>query len=400
MESLIGERYAYFKNFLNERDRRLLLAVEAKVIGHGGIQQVADQTGASRTTISTGLGELEEEAPSWESSNRVRKEGGGRKSKKDQTEGLAEQLEKVVEPTTAGAPEQPLKWTSKSLRKISDALKAEGFNVSHQLVGDLLTEMGFILQANRKKIEGKNHPDRDDQFHYISEQVMAFQHQNAPVISVDTKKKELVGPFKNQGREWHKKGEAEDVLVHDFSSQGEGTAIPYGVYEITQNEGWVNVGITHDTATFAVESIRRWWQMMGSQVYQQPKSLLITADGGGSNGAKVRLWKVELQKFANELGIPISICHFPPATSKWNKIEHRLFSFITQNWRGKPLISYRTIVNLISNTTNKGGLIVKSELDKNQYEKGIKVTDQQLAEVNIHKADFHGEWNYTIHPQK
>ena len=400
MASQIGKRYAYYKDFLSERDRRLLLAVEAKVIGHGGIKQVSEQTGVSRTTVSNGLKELEKGVPPPISEQKIRQEGGGRKQKKDQTEGLAERLEQLVEPATAGSPEHPLKWTSKSLRKLADGLKAEGFDVSHRLVGDLLKQMGFSLQANKKKIEGNNHPDRDDQFHYISAQVKDFQKQKAPVISVDTKKKELVGRFKNEGKEWHEKGAAEDVLVHDFASQGEGKAIPYGVYDISQNEGWVNVGITHDTAAFAVESIRRWWQMMGRKVYGYPERLLITADGGGSNGVRVRLWKTELQKLANEMQVSISVCHFPPATSKWNKIEHSLFAYITQNWRGKPLISFQTIVNLIGETTTKGGLVVKSKLDTNEYEKGIKVSDQQLAELNIDKADFHGEWNYTIKPQK
>lgn len=400
MDGHIGQRHAILKQHLNERDRRLLLAAEAKVLGHGGIEIVSQQTSAARATISTGLKELNANKPIPDAQKHIRRKGGGRKQKQQQMQGLSQQLKQIVEPTTAGSPEHALKWTSKSLRKLSAALKAEGFDVSHKLVGQLLKQMGYSLQVNKKKIEGKSHPDRDAQFHHINEQIKVFQQQNCPVISVDTKKKELVGRFKNQGKEWHKKGEAEQVLVHDFASQGEGKAIPYGIYDISQNQGWVNVGITHDTAAFAVESIRRWWQMMGNKVYKQPPKLLITADGGGSNGVRVRLWKTELQKLANELNMSVSVCHFPPATSKWNKIEHRLFSYITQNWRGKPLISYQTIINLIGQTTTQSGLIVKSGLDSNNYEKGIKVTDKELATLNIYKEEFHGEWNYTIHPIK
>jgi len=398
MEGYIGQRYAILKQLLNERDRRLLLAAEAIVLGHGGIKKGVEQTGVSRTTISTGLKELKEPPPEATAEKRIRKPGGGRKQKQHQLKGLAERLEQIIEPTTAGSPEHMLKWTSKSLRKLSDALKAEGYDVSHKLAGQLLKQMGYSLQANKKRMEGKSHPDRDAQFHYINKKVTAFQQNSCPVISVDTKKKELVDQFKNQGKAWHKKGHPEEVLVHDFASQGEGKAIPYGVYDISQNQGWVNVGITHDTAAFAVESIRRWWQMMGRKVYDQPSKLLITADGGGSNGVRVRLWKIELQKLANELNMAITVCHLPPATSKWNKIEHRLFAYITQNWRGKPLISFQTIVNLIGQTTTRTGLVVKSELDTKHYEKGIKVTDGQLAAVNMTKDEFHGEWNYTIHP--
>lgn len=408
MENTIGQRYRLLKPYLNERDRRLLLAAEAKLLGHGGIQIVTEQTGVSRQTISTGLKELRGELPvagdpgigESTKSGRIRKEGGGRKQKQEQLQGLLRRLAELVEPTTGGSPEHLLKWTSKSLRNLSDALKAEGFDVSHKLVGQLLKQMGYSLQANRKKAEGKSHPDRDAQFQYINEQIHAFQQEGCPVISVDTKKKELVGRFKNQGREWRKKGDSEQVLVHDFLSQGEGKAIPYGIYDIGQNQGWVTVGITHDTAAFAVESIRRWWQMMGCKVYKRPAKLLITADGGGSNGVRVRAWKIELQNLANELNMEICVCHLPPATSKWNKIEHRLFCYITQNWRGKPLLSYQTIINLIGATTTKAGLVVKSELDTRHYEKGRKVSDDQLAAVNLHKATFHGEWNYTIKPIK
>ena len=323
---------------------------------------------------------------------------GGRKRAIDKDCSLKADLEALVEPVTRGDPESPLRWTCKSVRKLAAELNRMGHKVSHNLVAELLRSMGYSLQANRKTLEGASHPDRDGQFEHISEKVNSFQEQGQPVVSVDTKKKELVGDFKNNGQELRPKGHPEKVRVHDFIIPELGRASPYGVYDITENAGWVSVGTDHDTASFAVESIRRWWSCMGRERYPQAERLLITADGGGSNGYRIRLWKLELQALANETGMAISVSHFPPGTSKWNKIEHRLFSFITQNWRGKPLVSHEVIVNLIAATTTKKGLHVQCEIDTNSYPKGIKVTEHQMRNINIAPDSFHGEWNYTISP--
>ncbi|OIP87656.1 MAG: ISAzo13 family transposase [Syntrophaceae bacterium CG2_30_49_12] len=400
MENIIEKRFKLFSPFLNEKQRRILAAIEAQILGYGGASRVAKTTGLSRNTVAAGALELERDkiediAPIKE---RIRKPGGGRKRTIQKDHTLKADLEQLIEPVTRGDPESALLWTCKSVRRLADELKKMGHETSHRMVAEMLGQMGYSLQANRKTIEGGSHPDRDAQFEYIHQKVKQFQKQRQPVISVDTKKKELVGNFKNQGREWRPKGSPEEVLVYDFESLGGGKITPYGVYDLSQNKGWVSVGVDKDTAAFAVESIRRWWKTMGHKVYPMAKRLLITADGGGSNGSRVRLWKTELQKLSNETGLSIFICHFPPGTSKWNKIEHRLFSFISQNWRGKPLISHEVIVNLISSTTTKTGLQVECEIDPNSYPKGVKVTDKELKAVNLLKDSFYGEWNYTIKP--
>lgn len=396
----IKKRYELLESFLNEKQRRLLAAAEAEILGYGGLSTVSRATGLSRNTIKAGRANLNEERASGivQFYGRIRQVGGGRKRtiKKDTT--LEADLEKLIEPITRGDPESPLRWTCKSVRKLADELNKMGHRTSHRLVAELLKQMGYSLQANRKTIEGSWHPDRDAQFEYIHSKIKEFQKQQQPVISVDTKKKELVGNFKNSGLEWRPKGQPEEVLVHDFESLGEGKVNPYGIYDIFQNKGWVNVGVDHDTATFAVESIRRWWNTMGSHLYPKASSLLITADSGGSNGARVKLWKIELQRLSNETGLSISVGHLPPGTSKWNKIEHRLFSFISQNWRGKPLVSHEVIVNLIASTKTKTGLQVKCTMDYNTYPKGVKITDKELKNVNLIRDSFHGEWNYTIRP--
>jgi transposase len=399
-EKTIERRFKLLSPFLNERQRRILAAIEAQILGYGGVSRVARATGLSRNTVAAGAveferGSVEEVAAAKE---RIRKPGGGRKRTVQKDPMLKAELEQLIEPVTRGDPESALLWTCKSVRRLADELKKMGHETSHRMVADLLNQMGYSLQANRKTMEGGSHPDRDAQFEYIHQKVKQFQKGCQPVISVDTKKKELVGQFKNQGRQWRPKGRPEEVLVYDFESLGRGKVTPYGVYDLSQNKGWVSVGVDKDTAAFAVESIRRWWKTMGKKVYPRAKRLLITADSGGSNGSRVRLWKVELQKLSNETGLSISVCHFPPGTSKWNKIEHRLFSFISQNWRGKPLISHEVIVELISATTTKTGLGVECEIDPNIYPKGIKVTDKELKAVNLLKDSFHGEWNYTINP--
>ena len=366
--------------------------------GYGGVALVSRITGLARSTIGRGLGELRSGAAI--DPKRVRRAGGGRKALAAQDATLLDDLRGLVEPETRGDPEAPLLWTAKSLRKLAAGLQALGHRIGHNVVGDVLREMGYSLQANRKTREGSHHPDRDAQFGYINQQVTAALAAGEPAISVDTKKKELVGDFKNAGREYRPKGQPEPVRVHDFLIPELGRAAPYGVYDIGDNAGWVSLGIDHDTASFAVNAIRRWWQTMGQQRYPEARRLTITADGGGSNGARVRLWKLELQRLADELGLAITVCHLPPGTSKWNKIEHRLFSFITQNWRGKPLVSHQVIVQLIAATTTKAGLTVRCELDTNSYPAGIKVADAELASVNLQRHDFHGEWNYTIAPRR
>lgn len=393
-------RFKTLAPIISERVRRLLAAAEVLSLGHGGIATVSSATGLSRNTIVRGLTELENSGDSEIQNDtvRIRKEGGGRKKAIDIDPAIRENLDTLVNPTTRGDPMSPLRWTCKSLRHLEKELVKLGHKVSYRVVGELLKEMDYSLQGARKTLEGTDHPDRNAQFEHINAESIRFFRECQPVISIDTKKKEVVGNFKNQGREWQPQGEPEKVSTHDFPSKELGRVAPYGVYDIWRNEGWVSVGIDHDTAEFAVESIRRWWQSMGQGVYPHAKKLLITADCGGSNGYRVRLWKVALQKLANDIGLQIWVCHFPPGTSKWNKIEHRLFSHITQNWRGKPLVSYEVIVNLIGNTATTKGLKVKCELDTNKYEKGKIVTDGMLANVNMQVNNFHGEWNYSISP--
>jgi transposase len=395
----IEVRFKALGPLLNERGRRRFAAAEALAAGHGGVKAVSRITGLARSTITRGLAELRDEAATGVPSDRVRRAGAGRKPLAVTDETLLGDLRTLVEPTTRGDPMAPLLWTAKSLRNLAAELQALGHSIGHNVVAKLLRQLGYTLQANRKTLEGASHPDRDAQFNYISDQVKAALADSQPAISVDTKKKELVGDFKNNGREYRPKGDPEKVRVHDFLIPELGRASPYGVYDIADNSGWVSVGIDHDTASFAVNSIRRWWQAMGRERYPQARRLLITADGGGSNGSRVRLWKLELQTLANEFDLEITICHLPPGTSKWNKIEHRLFSFITQNWRGRPLVSYQTIVQLIAATTTDNGLTVRSEVDTSTYPKGVKITDAEINAINLHRHDFHGEWNYTIKPQ-
>jgi transposase len=377
----------------------LYLAAEAKVIGYGGVSTVSRMTGVSRSAISAGYKDYDQAKENKISPGRIRKEGGGRKRTVATDVTLKTDLEALIEPVTRGDPESPLRWTCKSVRNLSDELNRMGHKTSHRMVAELLHEMEYSLQGNRKTLEGESHPDRNAQFEFINQRVKALQSMEQPVISVDTKKKELVGDFKNGGKELRPKGDPEKVRVHDFKIPELGRVAPYGIYDMTHNIGWVNVGLDHDTSAFAVESIRRWWHSMGRELYPQAKHLMVTADGGGSNGYRIKLWKVELQKLADETGLSIQVCHFPPGTSKWNKIEHRLFSFISQNWRGKPLISYEVIVKLIAATTNRIGLKVKCQLDTNFYPKAIKVSDREMADINIQRDSFHGEWNYTISPK-
>lgn len=396
----VKKKFFLLSPFLDERTRRLWAATEALDLGYGGISAVSRATGVSRRAITEGCKELKEtgsKSKPLPSFPPVRRKGGGRKSIEDKYPNIREELELLLDPVTRGDPESPLRWTCKSVRVLAAELKNRGINVSYVAVSFLLKDMGYSLQANQKVKEGSRHPDRNEQFEYIYNQINLFQEGSQPVISVDTKKKELVGDFKNAGKEWRPMGKPERVQVHDFPLEG-GKVAPYGVYDLTQNSGWVNLGTSADTAEFAVESIRRWWLKMGRAVYPDANKLLITADGGGSNGYRIRLWKKELQQFANDTGLEITVSHFPPGTSKWNKIEHRLFSFITMNWRGKPLISHEVIVNLIASTRTKGGLSVKCEIDTNSYKKGVKVTDQELKMIQLSKHEFHGEWNYTISP--
>src|SRR6266568_6008061 len=390
------KRYREMAAVLNEQSRRRFVAMEARALGHGGVSLMARISGLARSTIYHGVCYIRDKVSA--SPGRVRRAGGGRKTKASQDATLVSDLKSLVEPVTRGDPMQPLLWTTRSLRNLVDALAKKGHEVCPTVVGNLLRGMGYSLQANSKTREGDQHIDRDGQFQYINTQAKAYLAANEPVISVDTKKKELVGNFKNNGREWRPKGTPEPVNIHDFIDPKVKRAVPYGVYDITNNAGWVSVGTDHDTASFAVNAIRRWWRAMGKKRYPNAKRLMITADGGGSNGYRVRLWKVELQKLADELKLPITVCHLPPATSKWNKIEHRLFSFITINWRGKPLRSYRTIVQLIAATTTEAGLKVRAELDERKYPKGLNVSDAQLAAVNISRHSFHGDWNYTVSP--
>ena len=393
----IRERYTALLPHLDERGRRSFAACEARSAGYGGIAAVARATGIAASTIGRGLKDMADgsDVPT----ERVRRDGGGRKPLTASNPTLLDDLMALVSPGERGDPMSPLRWTAKSLRRLAAELHERGHRISHTVVGELLKRAGFSLQANRKTREGADHPDRDAQFDHINVRVTQALAANQPVISVDTKKKELVGDFKNGGREWRPQGNPETVRVHDFLIKELGRAVPYGVYDLAANAGWVSVGIDHDTATFAVQTIGTWWHAVGAHRYPGAPYLTITADGGGSNGARVRLWKWELQQLADELGIAISVHHLSPGTSKWNKIEHRLFSFISMNWRAKPLISYQVIVDLIGSTTTETGLTVRCELDTKAYPKGIAVSDRDMATINIQCDQFHGDWNYTIRPR-
>ena len=396
-EAEIKLRFSRLEGWLDERSRRLWAAAESAAHGRGGISLVARASGISRRAIAVGLAELRKKPDrSRRAHLPIRQKGGGRKKAALKDPKLVVDLEKLLEPVTRGDPQSPLRWTCKSVRNLADELRAQGHKVSHVLVAELLHEQKYSLQANRKTKEGSSHPDRNAQFEYINAKATEFLQSGQPAISVDTKKKEQVGDYKNEGREWRPQGQPESVQVHDFAKQKD---VPYGVYDLGQNAGWVSVGTDHDTSAFAVESIRRWWTMMGHDVYPHAGRLLITADSGGSNGSRVRLWKLELQKLADETGLAISVCHFPPGTSKWNKIEHRLFSFITKNWRGKPLVSHEIIVNLIAATTTRTGLRVQSQVDTGKYPKGVKVSKAEFAAIQLRPDAFHGEWNYLITPR-
>jgi Rhodopirellula transposase DDE domain len=399
----VRTKYELLCPIMNERMRRQWAASEALSLPRGGVSVVAQATGLSRTTIGAGIRELRTQAdlPAEQVyPERVRRPGGGRHPLVSNDPLLIEDLEALVEPATRGDPQSPLRWTAKSTRRLADELNDQGHQVSHATVAALLEDLDYSLQANRKTREGKGHPDRDAQFQYIDKQVRAFQKEGQPVISVDSKKRELIGDFKNPGREWQPRGAPEKVKVYDYPDKALGKVTPGGVYDLTLNDGWVSVGIDHNTAQFAVETIRRWWQSMGSKVYHDAKRLLITADSGGSNARRGRLWKVSLQGLADLLNLVISVCHFPPGTSKWNKIEHRMFSHITENWRGRPLRSRATVVSLIGNTTTTTGLHIEAGLDSNSYPIGIEVSDEELATLQIRPHSFHGEWNYTISPKR
>jgi transposase len=392
----LAEKINSFLPLLNEEQKRIYLATETIYLGRGGKAKIEKLIGVSHNTINKGLKELSSGMLTMPSL-RIRKKGGGRK-KKITTE-IWKKLEAFIEPHTRGEPESPLQWVSKGLRNIEMALKKDGIEASHRIVGDALKERGFSLQSNRKTYEGKGHEDRDGQFEFINRKVGEYLSENQPVISVDAKKRELIGNYKNNGKEWHQKNSPLKVNAYDFLTDAEGVAIPYGIYDMGINKGWVNIGITKDTAEFAVQSIKNWWYKMGIYYHNNATSLFVTADGGGSNSSKGKLWKFELQKFANETGMKIEVSHFPPGTSKWNKIEHRLFSYISKNWRGKPLVSYEVIVKLISSTKTTKGLDVECEIDDGIYETGINISKKQMKEINVIGSQFHKEWNYTIMPQ-
>ena len=396
----LQKKFSSVLPYLDESAARLYLGSEARILGRGGKQRVAKLAGVSRVRIDKGIAELSADKVFDKNTfpSRIRKIGGGRKQHKQSQSGLMEALESIVNPHTRGDPMKVLLWSSKSLRNIETALKEMGYFVSYVTVGDLLKSLGYSLQANKKTQEGGKDPDRNDQFEFINKTATVFMTENSPVISVDCKKKELIGNFKNAGTDWFSKGNAPEVNVYDFIDKELGKAVPYGVYDIAKNEGWVSVGISKDTAAFAVNSIRNWWQEMGKEKYPLADKLLVTADGGGSNSSRSRLWKTELQKLASETGLEIHVCHFPPGTSKWNKIEDRMFSHITKNWRAKPLESLEVIVNLIANTTTQKGLTIKAKADKNEYEKGIKIDDETLHNINLTHKKFRGEWNYKINP--
>lgn len=399
----VQDKYGRLSSMMNERLRRHWAACEAMGLGYGGITAVSRATGLSRPTIHQGIREVRQQMPQLaeelQTPQRARHAGGGRKCSAEQDPTLRKDLERLLESTTRGDPAGPLLWTCKSTRRLAEELKAEGHSLSHMTVDRLLSQMGYSLQANRKTREGSSNPDRNAQFEHINAKVRRFQKQGQPVVSVDTKKRELVGDFKNAGREWHPKGQPQEVRVHDFRDEQLGVAIPYGVYDLSRNEGWVSVGIDHDTAPFAVESIRRWWRRMGKRVYPQARELLIVADAGGSNSSRNRLWKLQLQALADETGLTVHVCHLPPGTSKWNKIDHRMFCHIAENWRGRPLVSRAVIVNLIGHTTTREGLKIRAAVDEGAYERGIKVSDEQFASVKLCPEAFHGEWNYAIKPR-
>jgi hypothetical protein len=395
----IRRKFLAMAPLLDERSRRQWAATEAMELPYGGITSVAVATGLSRMTITTGICELRKQSADQAPTSRIRRPGAGRNCLEDSDPGLWIALDALIDPLTRGDPESPLRWTCKSTRRLAEALRGQGHPVSARKVAALLGEMGYSLQANRKTREGGKHPDRNAQFEFINNLTKRLQRRGQPVVSVDTKKKELLGDFKNPGQEWQPEGEPEEVRVHDFKDPELGKAIPYGVYDVANNQGWVSVGVDHDTAYFAAQTIRRWWEKMGSQRFPRARELLITADGGGSNSCRSRLWKVALQQLADQIELKLQISHFPPGTSKWNKIEHRLFSFITQNWRGKPLVSRQAIVNLIASTTTRTGLIVRAALDTTLYQTGIKVSDEDLAKLKLTPADFHGEWNYVVRPR-
>jgi len=403
-DSPIAQRWELMRERLDERQRRAFAAAEAKVLGRGGVSQVVAATGMARNTVMAGMQELEGSSNEFiaavplADAGSTRRSGGGRKAATQKDPSLVPDLLALVDPTSRGDPQSPLRWTCKSLRVLADELKAGGHAISHVVVGRLLKDEGYSLQANAKVIEGNQSPDRNAQFEHINATVSAALAGGQPVISVDTKKKELVGQYKNGGREWHPEGVPEEVRVHDFVDPEMGRANPYGVYDIGADEGWVSVGTDHDTSAFAVQTIRRWWFSMGRARYPKATELTITADGGGSNGYRVRLWKLELGRLAKETGLRIRVCHFPPGTSKWNKIEHRLFSFITMNWRGRPLISHEVIVQLIASTKTRSGLKVRSEIDANSYPKGLVISDADFAKIKLEPEVFHGEWNYSLRP--
>jgi hypothetical protein len=398
----LRQKYHMLKPELDERGRRLWAASELLVLGYGGLKVVVEATGLGENTVRRGCQELQATvgAPPAQV-RRIRRQGGGRKPLTGAEQELLTVLEGLVEPTARGDPMSPLRWTCKSTRRLATELSRQGHRISHTKVAQLLDKLGYSLQGTRKVQEGASHPDRNTQFAHINEQVKAFQQAGQPVVSVEAKKKELVGDFANKGREYRPKGQPPRVRVYDFVDKDLGKVCPYGVYDMTRNQGWVSVGTDHDTAQFAVESLRRWWYQMGCKVYPQAEKMLITADGGGSNASRNRLWKLELQRLADDTGLMIQVCHFPPGTSKWNKIEHRMFCHITENWRGKPLTDHEVIVNLIGNTTTAAGLTIQAALDQGIYPTGLKVTDQQMQELNLHPADFHGQdWNYSIRPRQ
>jgi Rhodopirellula transposase DDE domain len=397
----VRTKFELLRPLMTERLRRQWAACEAQLLGRGGVAAVAEATGLSRTTLWAGLKELRQRADQPQQDlhpERVRLPGAGRPFLGDADPTLVRDLEALVEPTTRGDPQSPLRWTCKSTRKLAEELQRRGHHVSHQTVAALLHDLDYSLQANRKTREGASHPDRNAQFEHLNARVRAFQRRGQPVVSVDSKKRESIGDFKNPGREWQPAGSPEEVRTKDFPDKRLGKVTPSGVYDVTRNEGWVSVGIDHNTAQFATETIRRWWREMGCRAYPQARELLLLADAGGSNSSRARLWKVSLQALADTLGLRISVCHFPPGTSKWNKIDHRMFCHITQNWRGRPLRSRAMVVNLIGSTTTKAGLHIEAELDSNTYETGIEVSDEELAAIHIKKDTFHGDWNYTISP--
>lgn len=397
----IRKKYEALKSVFDERSRRQWAAAEAEQYGRGGLAWVCEATGMSHNTVKKGateIGTKRNKRNTGTENKRIRREGGGRKKLTDKNADLADDLRRLVDPATRGDPLSPLRWTNKSTYTLANELRNEGYTISAESVGTLLKEQGYRLQTNRKTKEGKQHPDRNAQFEYINEVSLRFMRQRQPVISVDTKKKELVGNYANTGREWAPKGKPLEVEVHDFINAKLGKAIPYGVYDVKGNEGWVSVGIDHDTAEFAGEAIWRWWQKMGSGRYPKARKLLITADGGGSNASRSRLWKAAIQKLSDRLDFPVHVCHFPPGTSKWNKIEHKMFSFITQNWRGHPLVSHEVIINLIAHTVTETGLKIKAELDKGKYNTGQKISDDGFMKIKLKAAKFHGDWNYSISP--